>query len=237
MVVLRVQVVEEVAGSRGLRGLYVRASQDVDVRPTARHNEAGHPLFDGAFQGQPGTDESNATTAFELIAVAFLQAKVEHAGHPSTKPRGHAAFVNFHRRDGVGVEDAEKPKQMARVVNGGVVKEQQVLVGSSATNVKAAVPLTGALDAGQHLDGFQDVHFAHQGRQTLNGRHGHFGLAEGSALRVLSGGAHHFCSIHLDRLGRQGHVPFHVFESVHFSRDRGIANERALQLCGTTRQG
>ena len=119
--------------------------------------------FDGAFQGQPGTDESNATTALELIAVAFLQAKVERT--PARHPRGMLPLYTSTE------EMASALKTLKTQTNDSRCKwrrcQEQWFGPALRQNVKAAVPLTGALDAGQHLDGFQDVHFAHQRRQAL----------------------------------------------------------------------
>ena len=105
---------------------------------------------------------------------------------------------------------------MARVVDGGVVQQQQVLVRAATTDVKAAVAFSRALDARQQLNRFQDVDFAHQGREALDGRDGDFGFAEVGAFCVLARGSHNGGRAHHDRLGCQFHVPLHVAGSVQF---------------------
>ena len=118
---------------------------------------------------------------------------------------------------------------MARVVDGGVVQQHQVLIRSSASNVKPAVPFARALDAWKQLNGLQHVDFAHQGREALDGGDGHFSFAQVGALCVLACRANDSRRLHSDRLGRQFHVPLHVAGAVHIFHQGGIANERTRQ--------
>ena len=99
---------------------------------------------------------------------------------------------------------------MARIVNGRVVEEQQVLVRPSASNVETTVALTSGLNARQHLDGLEHIDFPHKRGQSLNGCHGHFCFPQVGAQGVLPIGTHHFDCIDFDRLSLQFNVPFRV---------------------------
>ena len=210
VVVLGVEVVEVVSGSGGLGGFHKRAGEHVNVGSSAGDNETRNALFHRAFEGEPRADEPDATASFERFSVAFLQAQIKDTRHPAAKTRGHAAFVDFHRGNGICVEHAEKAKQMAGVVDGRVVQQQQVLVGATSTHVKPAVSLACRLDAREHLDGFQHIDLAHEGGQPLDGRHGHFRFAQVRAFGVLSGGADHLGGIDGHRLRLQFHIPLRV---------------------------
>ena len=119
----------------------------VRIGDTAARNEGG--LFaDGPLDMAPAGENTDAQRTFHFVAVAFLGGNVEHGGDSSAVFGRDGALVQFHAFHQVRIEGREDAEQVAGVVDGVVVKEDEVLVGTAAAHVEAAGGLAHALDAG-----------------------------------------------------------------------------------------
>ena len=95
-----------------------------------------------------------------LTVVAVVGGNVENTGDATREAGGEGALVERYILDGVAVEGGEEAAQVVDVVEGHSVEEEQVLVGTTSTDIDAAGPLTATLHTGQQLDGLQHVGLA-----------------------------------------------------------------------------
>ena len=95
-----------------------------------------------------------------VFLVAVLHVDVDNGGEPATVMRRKTALHEFHRLDGVAVEDGEKAKQMAGIVNRGLIEDDEVLVGTAAAHIDARGAFRGRLHTRQQQKRFEDVFFA-----------------------------------------------------------------------------
>ena len=70
---------------------------------------------------------------------------------------------------------------MGSIVYGGSIKQDQVLIRGTTPDAEAARTFTHTLNTREHLDGFDNIHLAHQRRDFLDGSdihsdYAHFGF-------------------------------------------------------------
>src|SRR5699024_12478929 len=61
------------------------------------------------------------------------------------------SFVKLDILDGIRVESREKAEEVRRIVNGGMIQQDERLIGASAANVKATRNVRSGLNTRQHL--------------------------------------------------------------------------------------
>ena len=148
--------------------------QEVEVGGTSREHERGLVFLHRALHHHVRGDQSDAAFAVVFLLVAVLHIDVDDGGEPSPVTGRESAFHELHRLDGVAVEDGEETQQVAGVVDGGLVKEDKVLVGAAAAHVEAGIAFAARLHARQQLDGLDDVGLTHKRGQRLDGLDAHF---------------------------------------------------------------
>ena len=133
--------------------------ENVAVGAPGRDGEGG-PLFDyWAFDVGFGRDEPYADTAVVFFVVAVVGGDVEDGRKAAAETCGEAALVKLYVLHGIGVEGREEAAEVVDVVHGYAVEEEEVLVGSTATDIHACSAFTAVLDAGEELDGLDDIGF------------------------------------------------------------------------------
>ena len=165
----------------------------------ARRDAEGGLLFDdGPLDVELGGDEAYGEVAVQLLVVAVVLRDVEHRAQAAAEAGGEGAFVEGDVLHGVGVEGREEAAEVADVVEGHAVEEEEVLVGAAAAHVHAAVALAAALHAGHQLQGLDDVGLAEHHGYGLDLLHGHL---RGAHLRRAGvahalGGDDHLVELH-----------------------------------------
>ena len=224
---LGVQIIEIVAATADLRSIVQeRFHQHIDVRAAAGYDERTAVLHDRPFQRQPRTDQPDAALPVEAFRVPFLHGDVQHRGDPSAVIGRHAALDQFDVAHRIGIENAEEAEEMAGVVHGGIVQQDQVLIGTAAAHVETTVAFAVVLHAGQELDRFQDVHFAEQCGQRRQFLHIQFHPAHFGAFGILVVAlAHDLDLLHHDRGRTRIDIDHHIFRDVQLSFEVLVAEE------------
>ena len=109
----------------------------------------------------------------DFLVVAVVLCDVEHRTEAAAETGGEGALVEGDVFHGVGVEGREETAEVTDVVEWHAVEEEEVLVGSAAAHVHAAVALAAALHAGHELQGLDDVGLAEHHGYGLDLLHGH----------------------------------------------------------------
>ena len=116
------------------------------------------------------------------------------------------------------------------------IEKNQVLIGSSTTDIQSCGTFRTGLHPGQELDSFKHIHFASDGRNTLDLRNRHF---DGGHLNRLGAGNrmsrldHHFTE---HRSGNQFHFHQRIGRQPKSFRQRAVvAHISRLELHGVRR--
>ena len=102
------------------------------------------------------------------LHVAVLHGNFQNRRKTPAETRRKSGLCELYVLDGAGVEDREKAEEVGRVVDRGVVEQDEILIRTAAPNVKAAHTLGAGLDSGKKLHGFHQVDFAQEDRRLLN---------------------------------------------------------------------
>ena len=165
--------------------------EDVAVGASGRDGEGGL-LFDyWAFDVGFGRDEPYADTAVVFFVVAVVGGDVEDGRKAAAETCGEAALVKLYVLHGVGVEGREEAAEVVDVVHGYAVQEEEIFVGSTATDVHACSAFTAVLDAGEELDGFDYIGFTEKHGHGFDLLDGYLDAAGDGALDVLDTLAHY----------------------------------------------
>jgi len=119
------------------------------------------------------------------LEVAAAQTDLEDGGQPSTvasRHRGRERGV----LDGVGVEGGQEAEQVRGVVHRHTVQQHQRLVRRPAANVETGGAFLAASNAGQKLDGFEDIGLTQQRRDRAGVLAGDRGLPRANACSPAS---------------------------------------------------
>ena len=142
--------------------------QNVEVGPAGADHETGFVLHNRAFQGQLRGDDADVAVRVKFPHVSVLHVDLQDGRQAPTISRGEAAFGDAHAFDRIRIEHAEKPKQVAHVVQRDAVQQHEVLVWGSATDVEPAGPFSPRLDPRKQLKRLEQVHLAANGRQRFD---------------------------------------------------------------------
>ena len=103
-----------------------------------------------------------------FLVIAVFHADIHDAGQAAAEAGRKTALVKRHVLDGIGVEHREETQHVIDIINRDAVEQQQVLIGSAATYIKAGRAFRTGLHARQQLDGLDYVHLAGQRRHMLD---------------------------------------------------------------------
>jgi len=92
-----------------------------------------------------------------LLIAAILHDNVQYGAHVVSVRCGEASFHQAGAFYGWRIKNANQSEYMARVVQGGVIQQDQVLSGSSPSHKIARRSIYPGLYARQHLDGADHV--------------------------------------------------------------------------------
>ena len=142
--------------------------------------------MDGPLEGDFGGDQSDGAFALPFVEVAFFHVDFEHRGEATAIARREASFGEGYVSNGIGIEDGEDAEQVRGVIDGYAVEQYEILIGAATAHVQAGLAFASGLHARQQLQGFEDVHFTHEGGKFFDLLYGHGGLAHlGVALNAI----------------------------------------------------
>ena len=233
---LGVEVVEEIVSVE--TGQLQNRCQQERVHAAAADGVGGLSLPEGAFEVQFVADHADAEASVRLIEIAVVRPDIEDAGDAAAVAGREGSLVQRNLLHGFRLENGENAQHVLGIVDGNAVQHEQVLVRSAAPDVKAGEAFRSALHAGEHLNGFQDIGLAEEGRGALDGGNGHLDGAHLGGLNAgfLLGGDDRF----LQRCARnQCHIDSCVLlrrngNGLRRITDVGIGN---LDLFGTLGDG
>ena len=164
-----VQVAERGPSARIGAFLGEQAEYPVGIGGAASYDEGRTVLLQRSFEVETAGQQSEAERALDLLGVALAAADVQHGRDPAAELRGDGTLVQFDVVDDVGIERGEDAEEVAGVVDGAVVEQDEVLVGRASADVEAAGGLSDALHAGQRQDSLHHVGLTEGGRYLGDG--------------------------------------------------------------------
>ena len=226
---LGVHVVEV---NRGVLQLEVarKRQKQIKIGPTAAQHKARLALHERTLDGQAAAQQADSALGGKALAVALLLAHVQHAREAATVVRRHSALVQRDVAYRVRVENAKESEQVRRRVHGGLVQQNQVLVGIATAHVESARRLAHGADARQKGEGAHDVGFAQQLRNLfdlLARQRTHRHLGRFHVVVKLLALHRHFAQ--LKRLLIQANRELHVLAARLYGL---LVGRIAEQLCG-----
>src|SRR6185437_4596054 len=117
-----------------------------------------------SFDGDPAGEQTDAGGAGKFFFVAFARGDIEDGSDPATVLGGDAAFVQFDPFYDLRVKGGEESEEVRRVIDGRVVKEDEILIGRAAADVETGAGFSDALDAGKGEHHTEHIGFSHNGR-------------------------------------------------------------------------
>ena len=134
----------------------------LEVGAPCRKEERSLVLDDGAVEGEFGREQADGGVESKMLHVAAACLDVEHRRGSVTKLRRNRTFIKRRIGERLVVEGGEHSHEVSRVVDDGVVDEDEVLCSRAAAHLEAAGAVALRLDARQELDRLDDVPLAHQ---------------------------------------------------------------------------
>ena len=195
------------------------------VKPRAPHSdvERGAPFHDRAAHAQIGRCQTDAEIHMITFGIAGLRGHVYHTRQATAVTRGKRRLVERHIANGRHVEGRKQTAEVVHLINRVAVDEKQVLVVVATAHHHARQSLESGRNTGLHLQGLDQIHLTHDGRDASNlfgsqeiEPHGgivHFVLPTAynqctiqfdRTCRTVDGGAHRICCLHERRLTTVG---------------------------------
>ena len=104
--------------------------------------------------------------------VTIVLAHIDNSGQSATILCREIAFVECHIFDGIGIEHGEESHDVADVIQRNSIQDDEVFVRPTTPHIQSRRPLRATLHAREQLNGFQHIHLATQGGDTLYLRDG-----------------------------------------------------------------
>lgn len=131
--------------------------EGIEISAAGTDAEGGFFFDDGSFEEGFDGDIAYIDTSMDLFVVTIVGGHVEYTAQTTAKTGWEAAFVEGDVLHSIAVEGTEEASKVVDVVEGYTVEEEEILVGSSTTNIHAGLSFATRLDTGEELDGFDDV--------------------------------------------------------------------------------
>ena len=75
---------------------------------------------------------------------------------------GHAAFDQCSTFYSICIEDRKETKKMTRIIYNSIVKDDEILIRTSASDIKPRAAFAGILYPGKQLDCFKNIYFTQE---------------------------------------------------------------------------
>ena len=138
-----------------------------------REAERGALLDNGSLKIKLGRDKPNREIAVELAVVTVILRNIEDGTESSAKACGERALVKGDILDGVCIECREEASHVGNIIERHTVEQEKVFVGTTATDIHAAVAFAATLHTRHELQSFNEVGLAEHHRHGLDFLHGH----------------------------------------------------------------
>ena len=140
------------------------------VKPRAPHSdvEGGAPFHDRAAHAQIGRSQTDAEIHMIAFGIAGLRGHVYHTRQTPAVARGKRRLVERHIANGRHVESRKQTAEVVHLINRVAVDEKQVLVVVATAHHHARQSLESGRNTGLHLQGLDQIHLTHDGRNASN---------------------------------------------------------------------
>src|SRR5574344_694268 len=106
--------------------------------------------------------------------IAIICPYIDDTGDSSTISGRERAFVQSDFLDSLRSEYGEYSKHMVHIIEGNAIKQHQVFVRTSASDIKTGCAFHSGLDSRHQLDSLQDICFSEYGRSAKHLLHWNF---------------------------------------------------------------
>ena len=140
------------------------------VKPRAPHSDVeGRASFhDRAAHAQIGRSQTDAEIYVIAFGVAGLRGHVHHTRQATAVARGKRRLVERHIANGRHIEGREQTAEVVHLIDRVAVDEKEVLVVVTAAHHHARQSLEAGRNTGLHLQGLDQIHLTHDGRNASN---------------------------------------------------------------------
>ena len=118
---------------------------------------------DGPLQGESCGEKAHAAIKSKAVHISILGADINQTRQSTPIICGEITLVNLNILDGIGNYGTKEAKQVGRIIDGGLIDRDQVLIPSPSSYKENGGPVSKKVYSGDGSQGFDHILLPEQG--------------------------------------------------------------------------